>query len=178
MDILQPGRCIKLDEKKVKSGAVNDENLTKSNGRVVLVGFWGGIIWGIFGFFAYYLNFTKVGPGLILAPWALGAWKKGLYGQLIGILTIALISIVIAFLYKWTLGKIRFMWIAVGFGLALWVIVFYVFQPWIPGLLPVLKIGKDTISTTLSLYILYGLFIGYSISYNVQTKQQPDYSNE
>jgi hypothetical protein len=167
-----------LNEKKEKNGHSNGKNPTKTNGRTALIGFWGGLIWSIFGFIAYYLNFSKVGPGLILAPWALGAWKKGVYGQLFGIIAIALISIVIAFLYRWTLGKIRFMWIAVGFGLALWVVVFYIIQPWIPGLLPVLRIGKDTISTTLSLYILYGLFIGYSISYTLQRKQQPDYSNE
>ena len=170
-----------MDEEKNEQ--VNEKHPTKSNGRTALIGFWGGLIWSIFGFFTYYLNFSRVGPGMILAPWAFGAWKKGVYGQLTGILVIALISILIAFLYKWTLGKIRFMWIAVGFGLALWVIVFYIFQPWIPGLLPVLLLGRDTISTTLSLYILYGLFIGYSISHHLQannqrTKQQPDYSKD
>jgi hypothetical protein len=172
-----------LAEKKVKDDHEEKKHPTKSNGRTAIIGFWGGFIWSVFGFFTYYLNFSKVGPGLILAPWALGVWKKGLYGQLTGILAIALISIIVAFLYKWTLGKIRFMWIAIGFGLALWVLVFYIFQPWIPGLSPVLVLGRDTISTTISLYILYGLFIGYSISHHQhmkhqESKQQPDHSNE
>jgi hypothetical protein len=36
-------------------------------GRVAGIGFFGGLIWSAFGFIAYYLNFTKVGPALVLA---------------------------------------------------------------------------------------------------------------
>lgn len=155
-----------------------DHSETKSKGRTILIGFWGGLIWSALGFFAYYLNFAKYGPALILAPWALGRWKQGLYGQITGVVVIAILSILIAFLYKWTLGKVKNIWISVGFGVALWVIVFYIIQPWVPGLKPVLHIGINTISTSLSLYILYGLFIGYSISFDLQTRQNHDYSNE
>ena len=164
------------DQKQKKDNEEPDKK--KSNGRVAAIGFWGGLIWSVMGFIAYYLNFTKYGPALIFAPWALGKWKNGLYGQLTAIVVIALLSILIAFVYKWTLGKVKTIWISAGFGVALWVIVFYIIEPWIPGLLPVLHIGADTISTSLCLYILYGLFIGYSISYDLQIKQRPDYSNE
>lgn len=150
------------------SEGFNDSN-TKSLGRTAWIGFWGGLIWSAIGFFAYYLKFTKYGPALILYPWALGSWKKGLYGQITSVVVIALLSILIAFIYKWILGKIKSMWVSIGFGIAIWVMVFYIIQPWIPGLLPVFKVGVYTISTTLSLYILYGLFIGYSISFDIQT---------
>lgn len=166
------------EEKKKESKKDEDYTKVKSTGRTVLIGFWGGLIWAFMGFIAYYLNFAKYGPALILAPWALGKWKNGLYGQITGVVVIALLSILIAFLYKWALGRVKNMWISVGFGVALWVIVFYIIQPWIPSLLPVLKIGANTITTSLSLYILYGLFIGYSISFELQTAQNRDYSNE
>ncbi|WEG14304.1 YqhR family membrane protein [Pullulanibacillus sp. KACC 23026] len=146
--------------------------------RTFAIGFWGGLIWGFLGFISYYLNFAKYGPGLILAPWALGKWKVGLKGQILGIIAITILSIVIAFIYRAVLGKVKNIWISVGFGMVLWVIVFYIIQPWIPGLKPVLKLGLNTISTSLCLYVLYGLFIGYSISFDLQMKQSSDYSNE
>ncbi len=169
-----------MADKKKSEDKENEkqDSAIKSNGRVAAIGIWGGLIWGIMGFIAYYLNFSTYGPALILAPWALGKWKTGLYGQIIGVIAIAILSIFIAFIYKWTLAKIKNIWISVGYGIALWVIVFYIIQPWIPGLQPVFRIGANTISTSISLYILYGLFIGYSISFDLQINQDPDYSNE
>lgn len=155
---------------------------TSSSGKIASIGFFAGLIWSIVGWLAYYLNFTKVGPALILEPWALGKWKEHLSGQLLGILVISIVSVIIAFLYRLGLAKIRTLWFAILFGLILWVMVFYILQPWIPHLKPVTKLGKDTISTTLCLFSLYGLFLGYSISFEVNElvnqKNQKNYSNK
>lgn len=141
-----------------------------TNGRVALIGFWGGLIWSLLGYLFYALNFTIYGPSLILQPWALGEdLKEGVSGQIWGIVAICIASIILAFAYKFTLGRIKSMWVSVGFGLALWVLVFYVFQPFIPGMKPVMELGRNTVSTTLSLYVLFGLFVGYSISFDMGT---------
>ncbi len=145
--------------------------------RVVSVGFFGGLFWGLVGYFAYYLNLSKIGPGLILAPWALGKWKSLWLGQLIGVIAISLLSILVAICYRYLLAKVKSMAGGLFFGIVLWVIVFYLLHPIFPGLEPMGKIGRNTIATTLSLYILYGIFVGYSISFEYQ-ERQPSKSGE
>ncbi|MTT32673.1 hypothetical protein GMB86_11715 [Terrilactibacillus sp. BCM23-1] len=156
-----------------------EDKQDKSLGRIAVIGFFAGLIWSLVGFVERYLNFSKVGPSLILKPWALGDWKNHLLGEFIGILVICLLSIVLALLYKVTLAKIKSIWMSVLFGFFLWVLVFYVFQPWIPGLETVRELGRNTITTTLCLYILYGLFLGYSVSFDVDSsKDSKAYSNK
>lgn len=161
-------------QKKKESKNKKDVHTEKTGVRIMAIGLWGGFLWSAMGFIAYYLNFAKYGPALILAPWALGKWKNGLYGQLVGVAVITLLSIGVAFLYKLLLIKVKNIWISVGFGMTLWVLVFYIIQPWIPGLKPVLHLGLNTISTSLCLYILYGLFIGYSVSFDLEIENSND----
>ncbi|MGG1573676.1 YqhR family membrane protein [Fictibacillus sp. NRS-1165] len=139
--------------------------------RVVSVGFFGGLFWGIVGYFAYYLNLSKIGPALILAPWALGKWKSQWLGQLIGVIAISLISILVAICYRYLLSRVKSMVGGLTFGILLWVIVFYLLHPIFPGLEPISQLGRNTIATTLCLYILYGVFVGYSISFEFQELQ-------
>lgn len=135
------------------------------NGKVATIGFFGGLIWSFIGYFAFYFHFIKFGPALVLMPWALGDWKKSYIGQLIGILVISLLSILIAFVYKVLLQKVFSIWPGILFGVVLWGIVFCILNPIFPGLKPVSELDSNSIITSLCLYILYGLFIGYSISY-------------
>jgi len=139
-----------------------------SNGRVALIGLFGGLIWGFIGYIAYLLNFTKYGPALTLDPFtSLVQFKNDVVKQFMGLFALMILSIFIAFGYKWILGRVKTMWISIAFGIALWVLVFYILQPWLPGLEPVTKLDKNTITTTLCLYALYGLFVGYSISFDL-----------
>ncbi len=135
------------------------------NATVASIGFFGGLIWSLVGYLAFFFNFIRVGPALVLMPWALGDWKNGYVGQLVGIIVIALLSIVVAFLYRILLAKFNSIWPGLSFGIALWFIVFYFLNPIFPGLKPLAKLDLNTIITSLCLYILYGVFIGYSISY-------------
>jgi Conserved membrane protein YqhR len=157
-----------MDDKNLEQN--KQETRTSFMSRVVGVGFFGGLIWSTFGFIAYYLNFSKVGPALVLAPWALGKWKSQWIGQLISILIIALLSILVAIGYRYAFAKIKSMWCGIVFGAALWGIVFYLLHPIFPGLEPMDTIGKNTITTTLCIYILYGVFIGYSISFEYRER--------
>ncbi|HLR40473.1 MAG TPA: YqhR family membrane protein, partial [Virgibacillus sp.] len=71
-----------------------------------------------------------------------------------------------AFIYYGLLKKVISMWMGVVYGLILWGIIFYILQPVFPTLTPVVDFDKETIVTTLGLFILYGTFIGYSISFD------------
>lgn len=142
------------------------------NGTVASIGFFGGLIWSIIGYLAFFFNFIRVGPALVLMPWALGDWKNGYIGQLVGIAVISLLSIVVAFLYRFLLAKFNSIWPGLAFGVLLWFIVFYLLNPIFPGLKPLAELDINTVITSVCLYILYGVFIGYSISYEYYELQQ------
>ena len=142
-------------------------------GRIVLIGVFGAVIWGLVGYLSYLLNFTKYGPALILTPLfgAKGYFNSDAANQFSGILALAVVSIFVGIVYKWTLGRVKIIWVSIAFGLILWVFVFYILQPLVPGLLPVSKLDRNTIIPTLCLFVLYGLFVGYSIAYDMTSSE-------
>ncbi|WP_458412535.1 YqhR family membrane protein [Schinkia sp. CFF1] len=158
----------------------NNPNLEQNKGdaplshmsKVIMIGFLGGVFWSLIGYIAYYFNFTKLGPSLILQPWTIGAWKYGTIGQWIGIILIGLFSIGAALIYNVFLKNTQKIWPGMLFGIALWLLVFYVLNPIFPNLESVREFGRNTIITTLCLYILYGVFVGYSISYDHEQMKQ------
>lgn len=149
----------------------NEQSLS-FHSTVALIGFFGGLIWSILGYLAFYFNFTRVGPALALMPWALGDWKNGWLGQLVGIGVIAVLSIAAAFLYRLVFAKINKTWPGLLFGLVLWLMVFGLFNPMFPGLKPLTQLDLNTIITNICLYLLYGLFIGYSVSYEYHERTE------
>ncbi|OCA91074.1 hypothetical protein A8F94_04225 [Bacillus sp. FJAT-27225] len=142
---------------------------------VILTGFWGGLIWSFIGQIGYYFNFTKIPPRVILEPWGLGDWKTGWLGTLISILLIAVISIGVAFLYSMFLKKAKGLIPGAMFGLGIFLLIFLLLHPIFPGISPLGDLDKNTLVTSACLFLLYGVFIGYSISWeysNIQTKQE------
>ncbi|MBU8907716.1 YqhR family membrane protein [Desertibacillus haloalkaliphilus] len=135
------------------------------HGKIATIGFFGGLIWSIVAYIAFFFNFMRVGPALVLMPWALGEWKEGYIGQIVGIIVISLLSIGVAFIYKLILEKVYSLWAGAIYGVALWALVFYVLNPVFPGLKSVANLDSNTIITSICLFIIYGIFIGYSISY-------------
>ncbi|TWI55965.1 YqhR family membrane protein [Halalkalibacter nanhaiisediminis] len=140
--------------------------------KVALIGLYGGLIWSLVGYFAFFFNFIRVGPALVLMPFALGAWKDTYVGQLVGVAVITVLSIGVAYLYKLILQKFHKLWVGVAFGLTLWILVFYLLNPIFPGLKSVANLDSNTIITSICLYVLYGVFIGYSISYEYAEQQR------
>nr|WP_309100998.1 YqhR family membrane protein [Fredinandcohnia onubensis] len=133
--------------------------------KVVVIGLFGGIFWSLLSYLTYIFNFTELSPNLILKPWILGDWKNRVLGQFIGIFMIGILSIGVALLYYALLKKFQSIWVGAAFGIALWLIVFYVFNPIFPDIKTVGELERNTVITTICFYILYGVFIGYSISF-------------
>jgi hypothetical protein len=138
---------------------------------VIITGLVGGILWSAVGLLAYVFSFTEVHPRVILEPWTIGEWKKGWLGTVISLAIIGVISIGVAFVYYAILKKFKSIWIGVGYGVVLFLLVFIVLNPIFPSIKPFSELGRNTIITTACLYILYGVFIGYSISYE-ETEQE------
>ncbi len=141
------------------------EKQVSFTGRVLTIGFIGGLFWSLIGYLLYLLNFTKIKPALVLTPWVVADWKDQALGNWIGIFVIAFLSMLVAVAYKILLAKFKHMITGVIYGIILWGIVFYLLRPIFPGLEPIQELGTNTVTTTLCLYVLYGLFIGFSISF-------------
>jgi hypothetical protein len=131
----------------------------------VITGLFGGIFWSGIGYLAYLLNFTKIHPRVIIEPWTIGDWKHGWLGTVISIVLIGIISIGVALLYYLLLRKFARMYIGMAVGLVLFLLVFLVLNPIFPGIDPLTKLDRNTIITSICLYVLFGVFVGYSISY-------------
>jgi len=141
---------------------------------VFWTGLFGGVFWSTIGWLAYYLNFTDVRPNVILEPWALGYWKNDWLGTIISIILIGIFSVAAAFVYYGLLKKFKGIWFGLGYGIVLFLVVFFALNPLLPGIKPFLKLGWDTFVTSICLFIVYGIFIGYSINYEYQMTLQKD----
>ncbi|WP_138415839.1 YqhR family membrane protein [Aquibacillus sediminis] len=149
-------------------------------GKALLTGFIGGVLWSCIGGIAAYFNFTSVSPAsFILRSWLQTEWSDGILGQVISILAIGLLSILIALFYYGVMRKVEGIWPSALFGVALWFIVYYLLQPMFPNVPQMTDLDSNTVITTICLFILYGVFIGYSIAYEYKDLvKAEDESNE
>lgn len=66
------------------------------------------------------------------------------------------------------------MWVGIIYGFILWVILFILFHPIFNDIPAVMEWSMNTWVTTICLFILYGTFIGYSISYDYMDSKQTE----
>jgi hypothetical protein len=147
-------------------------------GMSIITGLFGGIFWSALAYLAYIFNFTEIRPNVILEPWALGEWKEQWLGTVISIIAIGLFSIGAALIYFATMRKLNSIWAGAAFGVVLFLLVFYVLNPLFPGIKPFWDLSKDTLITSLCIYILYGVFVGYSISYEENENRNKEKNHE
>jgi hypothetical protein len=143
---------------------------------VVITGFSGGILWSVVGYLTYYFNFTKVEPNIILEPFTIGTWRESWIGIIISIIAYGIISVGAALVYYVILKKLKSMWIGFGYGILLFICVFVILNPIFPSMKPFFKLGTNTIITSVCVYVLYGVFVGYSISY--EQNERTHYRNK
>jgi len=135
--------------------------------RALLTGFIGGFIWSTFAIFMHYFNFAEVDPKkFILRLWKNIEWTNGWLGDLVTILILAILSIVVALVYYLLFKKVYSIWMGAIYGIVIWIIIFFLIQPLFPNTKQLFDLSNDTIISTICLFILYGTFIGYSISYD------------
>ncbi|MGJ9456943.1 YqhR family membrane protein [Oceanobacillus sp. CF4.6] len=156
-----------MKTEKQHSNEVNTEEQLSIFSRALLTGFIGGILWSSIGSLMYYFNFSEVSPkSFLLKSWLDASWTDGWLGVIITILLAGILSIMAALIYYGLFKKINSMWMGLLYGVILWVIIFYIMQPIFPNIPRLIDLTYNTIVSTLCLFILYGTFIGYSISYD------------
>ena len=135
--------------------------------RALVTGFVGGVLWGMVWLLLHYFNFIEVSmKAYVLQSWTRAEWTTGWVGSFVSIFVLGLLSIVIAVIYYSLLKKRNTMWTGVAYGFVLWFCVFYLFNSFFQNIPSFSSLTMDTIISSLALYILYGTFIGYSISFD------------
>lgn len=132
---------------------------------VAVTGFFGGLLWSFVAYFAYWFHFTTIEPNVLLKPFTVGKWRETWIGFFMTLFAYGIVSILAAFIYYLCFKKVKSMWMGVGYGIALFLVVIFIFNPIFPGIKHWKHISFHTYVTSLCLYSLYGLFVGFSISY-------------
>lgn len=135
--------------------------------NALLTGFFGGILLASIYLLFHYFKVSKVGHRHIFSFFHIsGSWLHKWYGYLFFIFFISLLSVVIALIYYFLFRRIKGWIIGALFGICLWIIF---------GLLIPLFAYDVTFTTFYKSYtnvlnfcalLIYGIFIGYSISYD------------
>ncbi len=96
-----------------------------------------------------------------------------------------LLSILISFLYKAFLAKFEGIIPGIIYGLFWWALLFFGMGLMAPVIKSAFNLPKETIVTTICIFILYGVFIAYSVSYAVNSnkaeqegEEKTNYSNK
>ncbi|AIE60695.1 YqhR family membrane protein [Bacillus methanolicus] len=138
---------------------------------VVWTGLTGGVLLSSLAYLAYVFSFTEIPPRVILEPWVIGDWKEGWLGTVISIILIGIVSIGAALIYYAAFRKFKSIWVGAVYGIILFLLVFFVLNPIFPGISSFGELKRDTIITSVCFYILFGVFVGYSISYEENEMQ-------
>ncbi|MCP8616831.1 YqhR family membrane protein [Salirhabdus salicampi] len=154
-----------MGEKKLEQNQA-EEPMTMFQ-RALLTGFVGGLLWGSLGSLAYYFNFTTIShASYILRSFFNASWVHGWMGELISIVIVSMLSILAAIVYYVVLKKRRGMIPGILYGIGIWVVFVYFLNPIFTAVPTFNNLNADTLVTTLCLHVLYGTFVGYTISYD------------
>ncbi len=137
------------------------------------IGAVGGIFWAAMNDVLYFMNFTLINSSVFMKPFIQPSGADRPVLQLMGIGVAAILSILFALAYVFTFSRFYSPWIGIATGGALFVIFYYILSP-IFDLTekPIHQIGMNTFATELCLFILYGLFIGFSLSSEFSSKKE------
>jgi magnesium-transporting ATPase (P-type) len=131
----------------------------------IKIGFFAGLIWGIIRWMFYEMKFTRILPGFAADPFFKASFLKTAWGEVVGIAAFVLFSIAAALIYKVALGRLRGPWPGILYGAAWWAILFTAVGPMLGIMESVRKAGWNTLYTELCVFLLWGVFIGYSIAF-------------
>lgn len=137
--------------------------------RVISVGIYGGLIWGLISAIFGYFNFTAITPkSFLLRSWLQNDWTDTWLGQLLSIFVLSIISLLFAFVIYLIMKQFTGVLPGMVVGALLWLIVFWLLNPIFPNIPEFYKLDSDTVVTTICLFILYSVFVHYSISFSYE----------
>ncbi|MFD0711035.1 YqhR family membrane protein [Paenibacillus sp. GCM10027626] len=131
----------------------------------IRLGFFAGLIWGLVRWMLYSIKFTKVIPAFLAEPFFRHQFLVSGWGHALGLGFFILFSIAATFLYIVVFGRLKGPWWGIIYGIAWWAVLMVAAGPLWGTMEPFNRIGYDTISTEFSVFVVWGLFIGYTIAF-------------
>lgn len=139
------------------------------------IGFFAGLIWGLVRWLATGLNFTNVHQAFLLDPFVQRKVLAGFFWQAGGLLMFIAMSMIAAVVYAALFLRLRGPWPGFFFGGGWWALTYAWLGPLVGAVPPLKQIGWNSMVTDLCLYLIWGLFIGYSIAFEFhdESKREP-----
>ncbi|MVP00178.1 YqhR family membrane protein [Paenibacillus lutrae] len=146
-------------------GGSHEEKKTNRFFFAMNIGFFAGVLWGGIKIVEFYFHFTSVIPSFLAEPFYRTDFLLTWQGLLIGWLFFVLFSVIASCIYMLLLSKIKGPWVGIGYGIVWWCLLYLAIGPW-TGMMGWLYYSEwNTIITDFCLFLLWGLFIGYSIAF-------------
>ncbi|MNW36801.1 hypothetical protein D3C74_138200 [compost metagenome] len=140
------------------------EGKTSVVGFSMLTGFFAGVIWGCVRWLTHYMHFTRVEPGFLAEPFFRHSFIVSGAGQITGLLFFIAFSVLASLLYALTMKTLKGPYPGMIYGVVWWAILFVLAGPKLGMMSPVNRSTWDSIFTDFCLMLIWGLFIGYTIS--------------
>jgi len=143
----------------------SQEGPTDPLGFGLQLGCFAGFIWGAIHWLFYTLKFTKVIPGFLGGPFFNDAFLKSGAGQLAGWLLFIALSVIASVIYVLLFRKLKGPWPGIIYGIVWWCVIFAAAGPPLHMAKPLNQLGWNSIVSEFCLFLLWGLFIGYTIAF-------------
>ena len=137
--------------------------------KSIVTGFFGGMIWSLIWLIAYGLNIIRLDPALF--------WDKFFWGNLpfdrwymylVMILLYSTLSILFAVVYYILFKRFSHWIVGLFYGVILWALLLFAVPLLVNRQTILVHYPHETVVGLCCLGILYGIFIGYTISFNYQ----------
>lgn len=153
-----------------------EKKRTNLLGFSIMIGFFAGLIWGAVKGLFYYMSFTTVLPGFLVEPFFKHSFLNTQPGYYVGWLSFILFSIAATLIYTLAFRKLRGPFPGIVYGIVWWMLIFVVIGPMAQITAPESRLSFDTLFSEFCLYLLWGLFIGYSTAeeFNDERNREPD----
>lgn len=139
------------------------------------IGVAAGIIWGLIRWLAVAMNLTKVSQAFLIDPWVKRSVLTYGYWQIVGFVAFILMSIVAAYVYYGIFHSLHGPVPGLLFGAVWWAVFYAALGPFVGAMPPLRNVGWSSLITDFCLFVIWGLFIGYSIAFefNEEVKREP-----
>lgn len=134
--------------------------------RSLVTGFIGGLFWCSITLILNYFKIVDLSPKTYLSLIINNKWLFKWYGTFFTIVIYGVISIFIAYIYYIAFKKIGGLMFSVLYGMGLFILVLFIFPQFSSDFPYLLTMTRRSILTSACILILYGTFIGYSISFD------------
>lgn len=151
-----------------ENGQIQQEYQNMLIYNVLAVGFVGGAFASFIGIIAHYLNFMDFSPKFILTSWSNMTWIDHWLGTVMTIILFGILSVGIAFIYYSLFKRMKSIFPGIFLGVVCWALLVFILKPMFIDLPTFSKMSANTVISSLCIFIIYGLFVGFSISYDHQ----------